>query len=485
MEDIYNKTNWLSNLTNITDKHRIYLIKHNITSAPKCKRCSNNVMMYTIPSNGFAKYCSPTCSRKDTKNLKNDIADVISSYDWWYDQRITQGKSQLQISTDIGISIPAVVRYLRKHKISSEDERRPNKETNEILLSYSKLYDLYITQKLKVEELAERINSSAATVSRWLNYHQIDTRLPNSYPKPTTQTQPEKDIISFIQTFYNGEIIHGASNILPGGYQLDIYLPEANFAIEYNGLQSHIWRPNAERWSGRKDQTYHLWKTKQAYLKGIFLIHIYSDEWLNKPEIIKSMIRSKIGLNQNKIPARKCIVKPINLLIKDDFLNNNHIQGTDKASIKLGLYHENILVSVMTFKQKGINKCDYDWELSRFASLQNYTVMGGFAKLLKYASQNGITGKIVSYADRRFSQGKIYQSNGFTLQAINPASYDYVPKTMDKRENRLFGTKKNFAKRGAETHRPDGIENTEWEMGLQLGYHRIFNCGTLTYIKNL
>ena len=77
-------------------------------------------------------------------------------------------------------------------------------------------------------------------------------------------------------------------------------------------------------------------------------MQFYSDEWRFKKEIVQNIIKSKLGLNE-KLYARKCIVKEIDVSLKNSFLNQNHIQGEDKSKIKLGLFYENQLVCVITF----------------------------------------------------------------------------------------------------------------------------------------
>ena len=76
----------------------------------------------------------------------------------------------------------------------------------------------------------------------------------------------------------------------------------------------------------------------------------------------------------NKIYARKCnVVFGINI---DDFLNNNHIQGTSKFTYTSALIYNEEIVAVI-----GIIKRGNDFELNRFAS--STSVLGGFSKLLK------------------------------------------------------------------------------------------------------
>ena len=134
---------------------------------------------------------------------------------------------------------------------------------------------------------------------------------------------------------------------------------------------------------------------------------------------------SKLNLNR-KIYARKCEKVILNTHQKNSFLNENHIQGEDKSKVKLGLLYGGELICLMTFCKSRFNN-NYEWELSRFANKKGVNVVGGFSKLLNWFREN-YDGNIVSYADRRYSNGNVYLKNGFEIIRVNSPSYYYVDK---------------------------------------------------------
>ena len=93
-------------------------------------------------------------------------------------------------------------------------------------------------------------------------------------------------------------------------------------------------------------------KSQLCEEKGIKLIHIFEDEWLFKKDIVKSRIKNMLQKTDKKIYGRSCEIKEIDNKNKDKFLYENHIQGNSIDKIRLGLYYENNLVSLMTFGKR-------------------------------------------------------------------------------------------------------------------------------------
>jgi hypothetical protein len=125
----------------------------------------------------------------------------------------------------------------------------------------------------------------------------------------------------------------------------------------------------------------------------------------------------------------------------------------------------------MTFGVSRYSK-KYKWELIRFAIKKNYCVVGAFSKLLKHFRKNN-EGSIISYADRTYSNGDVYINNGFTLIATNKPGYHYVAKNVEKRLHRS-----NFVKSKISVF---GDTRTEQEIMFDMGYSKIYDCGTLSF----
>jgi len=207
--------------------------------------------------------------------------------------------------------------------------------------------------------------------------------------------------------------------------EIDIWIPEKNIGIEYHGLYWH---------SGGKSDVFnkgkHREKFKSCEEKNIKLIQVFSDEWREKKDIVKSIIRNALGKNELKIHGRKCEVKRIEQSISKEFLQSTHISGSTRAQVHFGLYNpEHGLVGVVTGRVPIQKKWGKVFEVARMAFLKNTSVIGGASKLLKqlelYAKDNGYEG-ILTYADLRFGTGGVYQKCGYELKGETSTNYWYT-----------------------------------------------------------
>lgn len=472
-DSLLSATAFLDVLSNISFTGRIYCVKNNIKEIPKCKKCGNNCSFNKADARlGFTSYCSSTCSRSD-KTIDKDKEQLLSNYNWLYEQRIILKKAKHTIAQALGISVVPVNKWIKYHKISAVRYNCANANAIAKLSDKEWLNDKHKVQKKKCEEIAQELNISKSLVSTWLYKHGIESYPVNSYDRKHIVTSREcQEVIDYIKTIYSGEIKLNDREIL-NGMELDILIPEKNLAIEYNGVYSHLYRPEETTMSAIKGPKYHLSKTEGCAANGIQLIHIFSDSWKSKTSIWKSYLRNKLGCNSHKIFARKCEIKILNVQTRKDFLNDNHIQGDCKATHNFGLYYQGELLGVMTFGKSRYNK-NYDHELIRFALKQGYSIIGGFSKLLNHFKKTSI-GSIISYADLTYSDGGVYAKNGFTLLRKNKPSYYYVMKNTELRLHRSNFTKSKISSNINESR-------TEEDIMKDNGYSKIFDCGTLTFV---
>jgi hypothetical protein len=201
-------------------------------------------------------------------------------------------------------------------------------------------------------------------------------------------------------------------------------------------------------------------------------------EWLNKKDIVKSMLLNKIG-KSSKLHARKCVIRNVSELDKSLFLEKNHIQGNDMSSIRVGLYYEDVLVSLMTFIKSRYDK-NHEYELSRYCNVLNINVVGGASRLFNYIVNKYEISSVVTYSDKRLFTGLVYKNMNMKLIGSTSPGYHYFHKDKPIPVNRL-----NFQKHKLINVLEKFDENlSEWENMKNNGYDRIWDCGHLKYVWN-
>lgn len=174
--------------------------------------------------------------------------------------------------------------------------------------------------------------------------------------------------------------------------EIDLYLPDYNLGIEFNGTIFHH-SSKSEYISEYLQKTsrhylYHFNKWKTCHENGVILLSIYDFYWINnlKKEIYKSKINHYLDLDK-KIFARKCIIKKIDNNIAKEFYHQNHLEsyGFFTGMDSYGMYYENTLImcaSVNNFYEQTTKTKKY--KLHRICTLKETTVVGGISKLTKY-----------------------------------------------------------------------------------------------------
>lgn len=284
-------------------------------------------------------------------------------------------------------------------------------------------------------------------------------------------SKPESEVFEFIKANYNGKVISRDRTVL-NGKELDIYLPELQLAIEFNGL---IW--HSEKFCDKHEI---LGKLNTCNKRGIRLINIFEDEWMERRPICESKLKNLLG-QSTRIYARKCEIREVDASEAKNFLEENHLQGYIHAQYNIGLFYEEELVSMMSFgplrKNLGSVPMVNKYELYRFCNKLNLNIVGGASKLFQYFIKQYEPSEIISYADRRWSDGNLYRKLNFAEESITPQNYSYLTKNGSKRVNRFSMRKDILVKKyGC----PEGM--TEAEFCKENKYYRIYDCGSYKFV---
>jgi len=254
---------------------------------------------------------------------------------------------------------------------------------------------------------------------------------------------------------------------LLGGRELDIYIPEKNIAIEYNGLFVHSDGP----WC--KDKYAASTKFEQAKNLGIRLITIFSDEWLNREPVVIGYLRAILGISSRTVFARQCEITTDRTAVLS-FVNKNHIQGCEVKGLTsfFGLVYKGEIVAALIGKKN---------ELSRYCLAPDLKVVGGFDRLLHHFIQNlnGQFSSMITFSDNRWSWGEMYERRGFKPVDKQDPIYYYIKG--DRIRHRF-----NFRKENIKKHLgPLEPGETEAKAMERFGFYRIWDCGKIKWELDL
>lgn len=271
--------------------------------------------------------------------------------------------------------------------------------------------------------------------------------------------------------------------------EIDIVSHEHLFGIEYDSIMYHSFGKYGPSWlNNYKSESmlkYHsLDKHNDLEKLNYQLFRIFSSEWLNetKQSIWKSVIASKIG-STNRLYARKCQIHEVDSKTSKQFLEENHLQGNVNAKYRYGLYFENELVSLMTFgkTRRAKWKGDNNYELLRFCTKLNFTVVGGASRLLKYFEKINEPDMVLSYANRRWSTGNLYEKLDFEFIENTKPNYFYFKGS----DGAVLLSREQFQKHKLKDKLETFDESlTETENMYNDDYRKIYDSGHKIYVKN-
>lgn len=296
---------------------------------------------------------------------------------------------------------------------------------------------------------------------------------PIKLPLMGNASLAETELLDYIKSIYDGEIETGDRSII-SPLELDIVIPDKHIAIEFNGV---FWHSD---FNPRMCKTYHRDKSLKCRDKGYQLLHIWEDDWYNRKDIIKDYIKSKLGLCSKRIYARKCHVREIDVHTARLFVDSNHIQGYSNATYKIGLFYDDVLVSVMLVGKlrdmMGSKPKEGHYEIYRVVSREDTEVVGGFSKMLKYFERTYNPECIITYGDLCYTLGNVYLKCGFTDEGLSSPCYSW-------QINGVRYHRSNFMKCKLEECRKDPSLTEDQAMRSRHAY-KIWDAGKIKFVKH-
>ncbi len=476
----------------ITFAEMIYLFYHNLSQPSKCKICGGKTKFIGY-TKGYREFCSYDCMNKCKDIQERKKLTSLKNYGTTSPMKCNEVKHKLKETCMSRYGVEnafqskrfkdktkqtCLEKYGTEHANQSEvvkEKIKVSKQQN-ILDKYKNIIsiepgdncNIYTISCIdptcdKCQEKYFKISSGTLYDRTRLNVDICTNRYPvGSHIKNTSL---EKFVHELLDT---NHISYETNNRkILSGKELDIYIPDHNIAIECNGVY----------WHATYDSKYHYNKWKQCHEQGIQLLSIWEDWITNKPEIVKSIILSKLGVYRQRIGASKCHIKKVDSVTARKFLDDNHIQGFCNSTIRYGLYYKDELMALMSFKKVNNPSVleNKGWELIRFCNKLNTQVIGGAERLLKHFL-NEYNEDVISFASHDISNGSLYEKLGFEYSGEIMSSYWYVHNQSHKRFHRSNFMKKELVRMGYDP------AMTEEQIMMSTDYLRIYDSGMSKYI---
>ena len=415
LSELIAMTSWLPAVAPAAE--RLYVLIYGLTARPKkCKSCDTAVQFGAWGDPYGSTFCSQKCMWHD-KTLKPKKIKIKTPH-----------LSQAELTTRREAS--NLFRYGVRYPWMMGESKKLKAEKAAALLG-----EKWINQINSSEKVTALFEPSEYRNSR--QYLPVRCNACNTiYQVRRFGDDIEKSVIRFCETCFTKNASTGQHDlaewiktlnisfrlndrrVFKGKFELDIWLPTKNLAIEFNGLYWHSerGRPDIKAVSKLK---YNAVKTQLP------LISVFEDEWNSKQNIVKSRIKNKLGLIDEKIFARKCQIVEFSANISRPFFELSHLDGFIPSKMTFGLEYKGQLVAAMSFGKSRFTK-NFEWELLRFATKPFTTVVGGASRLFSAWRNKHPSASIISFSDNNWGDGSFYEKLGFLYDGQTPQGYFYT-----------------------------------------------------------
>lgn len=472
---------------------RLYWLRNNLSSYPSCRTCQQPLTSKSFVSStvGYRTYCGRACMRRSAEYAASYKATCLQKYgvEHSFSNANVQETRQATNLIRYGDSNPGrwssqLFKDRMSEKYGDDNPLRVPTIRNQVSASLKQGYissgrlDARLAEIKRLENVDLLGDYVGFDVKHewqhscgerfWSNL--ADGKVP-SCPKCYGSSRPEYELYKLLVDTLGEDRVKRRDRSVIAPLELDVYLPDFKLAVELNGVYFH-----SELFLGEKAATYHLGKKRLCQAHGVKLLQVFDSEWREQRAIVESKLRSALGLSQ-RMYARKLNVERISSDDACKFLSVAHLQGADRSSKAYALIDDDGLAAVMTFCKPRFSK-RHAWELSRFASKLNTTVVGGASRLLAafLKDEAPAPGALVSYADARFSEGNLYRQLGFKELRLGPPNYWYV--RSGNRLSRYQAQKHKLAKLLGEAYDP---LLTEVQNMNRAKWYRLFDCGSYVF----
>jgi uncharacterized protein YacL (UPF0231 family) len=373
-----------------------------------------NICGHTFPSKYYKLYLSkvkcPKCRKNVPSPLRKEsdfvLAQITKAGYTYIGGEYKHNRSKLSVICDKGHSTKVTwfswQNGCRCRECWKEKEKPPKKYSTEYIQEYLKQNGLKLLKR-KGKEITVECSKGHTTTRNWYNTH-----TNKRFCTKCKMNKPEREIIDFLQTDLGITHIKHRERKIIGNKELDIYLPDFNLAIEYNGLFWH-----SEKMM--EDYHYHFKKQQLCLQKGIGLITIWQDEWEYKRNIVMDILRRRLVQSKVCESVEYTTEYGINDIRLEKFFTTNQLEDFNTAFNKhicLTSPSSEICAAVtyLVKKDKLI--------IAQFCNRSNYDDISVLKRFLSEIESKQCCSRILMTVDRRYFDEDLLVSAGFILESV-------------------------------------------------------------------
>lgn len=441
------------------------------------------------------------------KGLTRDTDDRVSKMSDKISASLNEGYASGRIvdwrdtDPDKALDVAAKISETKRAKFASGVLKSWNegltKETHPSLLSASKKisarYDLPDAgNRIKIEELVSRIARHSDKFKLLSDPEEYKRRrvdkldfvcvkcgsrqkkslamleeTPVCFSCAPRESKCQIEIFEFVKSLGFDAVSNDRSLVSP--LEVDVLVPTAKLAIEYNGL---FWHSS----TNIKDSLRHEKKKRRVREAGYDFFTVFEDEWRDKRTIVSSMISHRLGLCTERTDARKTSISELTSREAREFFDSTHLDGSTRASVTFCLRDvSGKVVAAMALRRPFHKSRSERLEIARYSTASGVSVRGGLGKLTKfsldYAKKNGYLG-LLTYVDTRIGSGASYAKTGVWKLESEQKTPRFWWTDYTRRYDRF--KYKADKKRGM----------TQAQVAEEAGVVQIFGCSNLVFIAD-
>lgn len=215
------------NIKERTFGERLWAIEH--YPIPICE-CGKPVKRYDN-ENYWSKYCSQSCS------LSSSIrAQQISNTKLSIDHTEINNKRINTMIKKYGVAYNSQRPDVKLILSEKQSKNQLNENVREKLLDYDWVYKNYVSEEKSILELTNELGCDFTTVRNYILKHNLEIR---QYHKISSI---QKTIYNYINNELMIDCIYDKTGLLNGKEEIDIFIPRFKIGIEVNGLYYHSWK---------------------------------------------------------------------------------------------------------------------------------------------------------------------------------------------------------------------------------------------------